>query len=282
MVHAIITAALRQRLILVVVALVLLGFGIHAAQHLSVDAFPDVTNIQVQIATEAAGKSPEEVERFVTIPIEIAMTGLPGMSDMRSLNKPGLSLITLVFTDDSNLYRERQMVSERLAELRDRMPPGVTPVLGPITNALGEVYQYTLELPGESAEKHPLTHDDLVQRRTLEDWVVRPLLRSIPGVAEINSTGGFVKQYETLVDPQKLHYYDLTINDVRDALARNNTNAGGGVLPQHAEQYLIRSVGLVHDMDDIRNIVLKETKARRCTSAMWPRFGWARRYATAR
>src|SRR5690348_17170002 len=261
MVHAIVAAALRQRLILVVVALVLVGFGINAAQHLSIDAFPDVTNIQVQIATEAPGKSPEEVERFVTIPIEIAMTGLPGMTDMRSLNKPGLSLITLVFSDDSNLYRERQMASERLAELRDRMPVGVTPILGPITNALGEVYQYTLELPGEDTERHPLTHEELVERRTLEDWVVRPLLRSIPGVAEINSTGGFVKQYETLVDPQKLHYYDLTINDVRDALARNNANAGGGVLPQHAEQYLIRSVGLVHDLDDIRNIVLKESKS---------------------
>ena len=260
MLHAIIAGALRQRLILLVVALVLVGFGINAAQHLSVDAFPDVTNIQVQIATEAAGKSPEEVERFVTIPIEIAMTGLPGMTDMRSLNKPGLSLITLIFTNESNLYRERQMISERLAEVRDRMPPGVTPVLGPITNALGEVYQYTLEEPGESAGKRPLTHEELVERRTLQDWVVRPLLRSIPGVAEINSTGGYVKQYETLVDPQKLHYYNLTINDVRGAMARNNANAGGGILPQHAEQYLIRSVGLVRNLDDIRNIVLKEDK----------------------
>jgi cobalt-zinc-cadmium resistance protein CzcA len=258
MLQAIIAGALRQRLILVVIALGLVGFGINAAQHLSVDAFPDVANVQVQIATEAAGKPPEEVERFVTIPIEIAMTGLPGMTDMRSLNKPGLSLITLVFTDGSDLYRERQMVSERLAELRERMPEGVTPVLGPITNALGEVYQYTLELPGESESKRALTHDDLIERRTLEDWVVRPLLRSIPGVAEINSTGGFVKQYETLVDPQKLHYYNLAINDVRQALSRNNANAGGGVLPQHAEQYLIRSVGLVRNLDDIRNIVLKE------------------------
>ena len=219
-----------------------------------------MANIQVQIATEAAGKSPEEVERFVTIPIEIAMTGLPGMTDMRSLNKPGLSLITLVFTDGSDLFRERQMISERLSELRDRMPEGVTPVLGPITNALGEVYQYTLEMPSESEAHRPLTRDELIERRTLQDWVVRPLLRSIPGVAEINSTGGFVKQYETLVDPQKLHYYNLTINDVRDALAQNNANAGGGVLRQHAEQYLIRSVGLVRDLDDIRNIVLKETK----------------------
>ncbi len=174
MVHAIITGALRQRLILLVVAVMMVGFGINAARHLSVDAFPDVANIQVQIATEAGGKSPEEVERFVTIPIEIGMTGLPGMTDMRSLNKPGLSLITLVFSDDSDLYRERQMVSERLAELRDRMPEGVTPVLGPITNALGEVYQYTLELPGESTSKRALTREDLIQRRTVGGLVSPP------------------------------------------------------------------------------------------------------------
>lgn len=257
MLTSIVSAALRQRLILIVVAVALCFFGFSAAQKLSVDAFPDVTNIQVQIATEASGKSPEEVERFITIPVEIAMTGLPGMTDMRSLNKPGLSLITLVFTDQSDLYRERQMVSERLSEVRSHMPEGVTPILGPITNALGEVYQYTLEKPGE--EKKTLSHDELIERRTLEDWVVRPLLRSIPGVAEINSTGGFVKQYETLVDPAKLHYYNLTIADVLNALARNNANAGGGILPQHAEQYLVRSVGLVRDLDDIRSIVLKET-----------------------
>lgn len=257
MLQSIVQSALRHRLILLVVAIVLCGFGINAASKLSVDAFPDVTNIQVQIATEAAGKSPEEVERFITIPVEIAMTGLPGMTDMRSLNKPGLSLITLVFEDGSNLYLERQMVSERLSELRDRMPPGVTPILGPITNALGEVYQYTLEMPGEG--KRALSPQELTERRTLEDWVVRPLLRSIPGVAEINSTGGYVKQYETLVDPQKLRYYNLTIQDVDNALAHNNANAGGGILPQHAEQYLIRSIGLIRDLDDIRNIVLKES-----------------------
>ena len=257
MIESAVRAALKNRLILLVVAVVLVFFGLNAARHLSIDAFPDVTNIQVQIATEASGKSPEEVERFITIPVEIAMTGLPGMTDMRSLNKPGLSLITLVFEDGRNLYLERQMVSERLNELRDRMPPGITPILGPITNALGEVYQYTLQSPSDG--KNPLTHQQLVDRRTIQDWVVRPLLRSVPGVAEINSTGGFVKQYETLADPQKLHYYKLTIGDVLNALARNNANAGGGILPQHAEQYLVRSVGLIHDLDDIRNIVLKET-----------------------
>src|SRR5580698_11341327 len=145
MLRHLIAGALRQRLILVVVSFVLLGFGLNAAQHLSVDAFPDVTNVQVQIATEAAGKSPEEVERFVTIPIEIGMTGLPGLTDMRSLNKPGLSLITLVFEDGKGVYFERQLVSERLSELRDHMPQGVAPVLGPVSNALGEVYQYTLD-----------------------------------------------------------------------------------------------------------------------------------------
>jgi len=259
MLPAIVHAALKHRLILVVVSVVLCGFGINAAQHLSVDAFPDVTNVQVQIATEAPGKSPEEVERFITIPVEIAMTGLPGMTDMRSLNKPGLSLITLVFEDGRNLYLERQMVSERLSELRDRMPEGVMPILGPITNALGEVYQYTLETSGDG--KRALTKDELMERRTIQDWVVRPLLRSIPGVAEINSTGGYVKQYETLVDPQKLRYYNLAIQDVRNALARNNANSGGGILPQHDEQYLIRSVGLLRGIDDIRNIVLKESGA---------------------
>lgn len=255
--RALIAGVLHQRLVIVVVSVILLGFGISAAMHLSVDAFPDVTNVQVQIATEAPGKSPEEVERFITIPIEIGMTGLPGLTDMRSLNKPGLSLITLVFEDGKGVYFERQLVNERLSELRNRMPAGVSPVLGPVSNALGEVYQYTLENPDDG--KRTLTHDELVERRTVQDWVVRPLLRSIPGVAEINSTGGYVKEYQTLVDPQKLRYFGLTLNDVYEALRQNNENAGGGILPQHAEQYLIRSIGLIHGADDIRNIVLKES-----------------------
>ncbi len=255
--RSLIASVLHQRLVIVVVSLILLVFGLNAARHLSVDAFPDVTNVQVQIATEAPGKSPEEVERFITIPIEVGMTGLPGLTDMRSLNKPGLSLITLVFEDGKGVYFERQLVNERLGELRGRMPEGITPVLGPVSNALGEVYQYTLENADDG--KRPLTHEELVERRTVQDWVVRPLLRSIPGVAEINSTGGFVKEYQTLVDPQKLRYYGLTIGDVYSALNRNNENAGGGILPQHAEQYLIRSIGLIRSADDIRKIVLKES-----------------------
>src|SRR5215510_9049620 len=259
MLDGLVRAALKQRLIVVVIALALLAFGLQAARRLSVDAFPDVTNVQVQIATEAPGRSPEEVERFVTVPLEIAMTGLPGLTELRSLNKPGLSLITLVFTDATNVYFARQLVMERLLEVGSNLPQGVTPVLGPVSTALGEVYQYTLERPNDG--KRELTRDELLERRTVQDWVVRPLLRSIPGVAEINSTGGYVKQYQVLVDPTRLRYYKVSINDVYQALARNNANSGGGVLPQGPEAFLVRGVGLIRDLEDIRSIVLKEVGA---------------------
>lgn len=256
MLDAIVRAALSQRLVVLVVAAALLAFGLNAARKLSVDAFPDVTNVQVQIATEAPGRSPEEVERFVTAPVEVAMTGLPALMEMRSLNKPGLSLITLVFSDATDVYFARQLVLERLIEIGVRLPVGVTPVLGPVSTALGEVYQYTLERPDDG--KRELTRAELTERRTVQDWVVRPLLRSIPGVAEINSTGGHVKQYQVLVDPDRLRYFKVSIHDVWQALARNNANSGGGVLPQRAEQYLVRGIGLVRNLDDIRDIVLKE------------------------
>jgi cobalt-zinc-cadmium resistance protein CzcA len=256
LIQGLIRACLKQRLIVAVLAAALLIVGIDAARTLSVDAFPDVTNVQVQIATEATGRSPEEVERFVTVPLEIAMTGLPGLTEMRSLNKPSLSLITLVFTDDTDVYFARQLVMERLLEVAPRMPEGVVPVLGPVSTALGEVYQYTLERPDDG--KRPLTREELTERRIVQDWVVRPLLRSIPGVAEINSTGGYVKQYQVQVDPDRLRYFKVTINDVYSALARNNANTGGGVLRRGAEQYLVRGIGLIRDLDDIRTIVLKE------------------------
>jgi cobalt-zinc-cadmium resistance protein CzcA len=259
MIEALVRAALKQRLIVIVLAAVVLAFGVNAARKLSVDAFPDVTNVQVQIATEATGRSPEEVERFVTVPLEIAMTGLPGLVEMRSLNKPGLSLITLVFADTTDVYFARQLVTERLIEVGGSMPEGIGPVLGPVSTALGEVYQYTLEHPDDG--KRELTKQELIDRRIVQDWVVRPLLRSIPGVAEINSTGGYVKQYQVLVDPDRLRYYDVRIQDVYQALARNNANSGGGVLPQRAEQYLVRGVGLIRDLEDIRNIVLKEYRS---------------------
>lgn len=256
MIESLVRGALKQRLIVAVIAAVLFFFGLDAARKLSVDAFPDVTNVQVQIATEATGRSPEEVERFATVPLEVAMTGLPGLEEMRSLNKPGLSLITLVFNDKTDVYFARQLVMERLLEVGSRLPQGITPVLGPVSTGLGEVYQYTLERADDG--DRTLSEEELMKRRIAQDWVVRPLLRSIPGVAEINSQGGYAKQYQVLVNPDKLRHFGLSVADVYQAVGRNNANAGGGVLPQYAEQYLIRGIGLVRDVEDLRAIVLRE------------------------
>ena len=256
MLAAIIRSALEQRIIVVVLAVMGLAMGVNATRKLSVDAFPDVTNVQVQVATEVPGRSPDEVERIVTVPVEIGMTGLPGVTEMRSQNEPGLSIVTLVFTDDTPVYFARQLVSERLDEVRSRIPAGISPVLGPVSTALSEVYQYTIERPDDGERE--LTKDELVERRIVQDWVARPLLRSIPGVAEINSTGGYVKQYQVLVDPIKLRYYKVTIHDVQEALSRNNANSSGGLLPRGPEIFLVRGIGLIRNLDDIRNVVLKE------------------------
>lgn len=256
MLKFLVSAALRHRAVIVVASIALLGLSLSAFRKLPVDAFPDVTNVQVQVATVVPGRSPDEVERLATIPTEIGMTGLPGMTEMRSQIEPGLSIITLVFSDETPVYFARQLVSERLAEVRSRLPAGVNPVLGPVSTALSEVYQYTLEKPGDG--ERALTKEELMDRRTIQDWVVRPLLRSVSGVAEINSTGGYVRQYQVLVDPVKTRYYGVTIADVHRALSRNNENTSGGILPQGPEVFLVRGLGLLRGIEDIRSIVIKE------------------------
>ena len=263
MIEGLIRWSLKQRILVAVLALALLVAGGFATQRLSVDAFPDVTNIQVQVATEAPGRPPTEVERFVTVPIEIAMTGLPGLTEMRSLNRNGISIVTLVFTDKTDVYFARNLVLERLIEVRGNLPPDVTPVLGPVSTGLGEVYQYTIEHPndrGPDGELKNLSVAELTERRTVQDWVARPLLRSVAGVAEINSQGGYSRQYQVLVNPDRVRYFGLTAKDVYSAVARNNANSSGGVLPAFAEQFLIRGTGLIASLDDIRNIMLKEVR----------------------
>ncbi len=263
MIEGLIRWSLEQRILVAVLAVALLVAGGFATKRLSVDAFPDVTNIQVQVATEAPGRPPTEVERFVTVPIEIAMTGLPGLTEMRSLNRNGLSIVTLVFTDKTDVYFARNLVLERLIEVRGSLPADVTPVLGAVSTGLGEVFQYTLEHPsdrGPDGKLKKLSVAELTERRTVQDWVVRPMLRSISGVAEINSQGGYSKQYQVLVNPDRIRYYGLSIKDVYGAVARNNANSSGGVLPASAEQSLIRGTGLIGSLDDIRNIMLKEVR----------------------
>lgn len=257
--------ALRQRVLITVAALMIGGFGIYALDHLSIDAFPDVTNIQVQVITEAPGRSPLEVERFITIPLEIQMTGLPGLTELRSLSKLDLSLVTVVFRDDVDVYFARQIVLERLIAARSALPSGVDPVLGPVSTGLGEVFRYTIEkaaphVAGTAAPAAPWSTSltDLRDMRTLQDWVIRPYLKGTPGVADVNSHGGYVKQYQVLVDPDKLKKFELTLREVFESIGRNNANAGGNILNQHAEQYQVRGIGLIHDLQDIRDIVVKE------------------------
>jgi cobalt-zinc-cadmium resistance protein CzcA len=257
--------ALRQRVLVVVLALLIGGFGVYTLEHLPIDAFPDVTNIQVQIITEAPGRSPLEVERFITIPIEIQMTGLPGLTQLRSLSKFGLSLVTVVFRDDVDVYFARQLVLERLIAVQSALPADVDPVLGPLSTGLGEVFRYAVEkaaspVAGQGVPPAPWSTSlaDLRDMRTLQDWVARPFLKGTPGVADINSHGGYVKQYQVLVDPDRLKKFDLTLREVFERVAQNNANAGGNILEQHAEQYLVRGVGLIQSLQDIEEIVVKE------------------------
>ncbi len=252
--------SLKQRVLVAVLAVVAFVAGALATQRLAVDAFPDVTNVQVQVATEAPGRPPAEVERTITVPIERAMTGLPGLVEMRSLNRNGVSVITLVFTDRTDVFFARQLVLERLIEAQPQLPAGIAPVLGPVSTGLGEVFQYTLEHPkdrGADGRLRALTPAELAERRTIQDWVVRPMLRTVPGVAEINSQGGFTRQYQVLVDPDELRLRGLRLQDVHAALARNNANASGGVLPSGPEQYLVRGIGLITSVADIESIMLK-------------------------
>ena len=255
MLETIVAKTLKHRSFILLGVLALIAFGGYSLLNLPIDAFPDVTNVQVEILSTAPGLSALEIERFVTYPIENAMRGLPGVVQMRSITKFGLSVVTIVFKDNVDIYFARQLVFQRLAEATSSVPSSVTVSMGPIATAMGEIYQYTLEgppPPGEAdARKRYLT--DL---RTIQEWVVTPLLKSVPGVNEINSFGGYFKQYQVMVSPAKLVAYNLNLEDVYGAIEKNNENVGGNVLDRFDEQYIVRGVGLLKSEDDIRNVVL--------------------------
>ena len=236
--------------------LTLLGF--YAFRTIPIDAFPDVTSVLVQVVTKAPGLSPEEVERLVTFPIEQQITGVPHLTELRSLTKVGLSLITVVFDDQMNINLARQLVLERLIEVQEYLPPGSEPSMVPNSTGLGEVYQYYLEGPSHAGLDAAAVERELIEQRTVQDWVIRPLLKGIPGVIDINSQGGYVKQYQVLVEPELLHKYSLSLDDVFTAVANNNANAAGNMLEKHAEKFIVRGVGLIRKLSDIEDIVVKE------------------------
>lgn len=244
----IIDFSLNNRILVLVFWLILAGVGVRSLLKLPIDAVPDVTNVQVQILTNSPGLTPEDMERFITFPVEIAMGGLPAIEEVRSVSKFGLSVVTVVFQEGTDIYWARQMVGERLSEARENIPENYwTPEMGPISTGLGEIYQF--EVKGENFSPMEL--------RTILDWQINYQLRSVPGVVEVNAFGGELKTYQVSVNPDLLTKYHITLSEVFDALRKNNRNVGGGYIAHRGEQYLIRGEGIISTVDDLKKTIVK-------------------------
>ncbi|MDD2765486.1 MAG: CusA/CzcA family heavy metal efflux RND transporter [Opitutaceae bacterium] len=252
MINQVLVFSVRQRVLVLLATLVLIGFGVLAFKRIPIDAFPDVTNVQVQVLASANGMSPPEIEKLVTRPLEWSFAGLPRQTEIRSVSKIGLSLITVVFEDGVNDYFARQLVSERLQAVRDSLPEGVDVQLGPISTGLGEIYQYRLV-------SKDLKYD-ITELRTIQDYIVRPILRTVPGVTDVNSFGGLVKQYQVIVNPDRLVSFGITLSQVFETLEKNNANASGNFIEHKSEQYIVRGLGLVKGIRDIENIIVTAQK----------------------
>lgn len=248
MINPILNFSVRQRMLVLLGTAILAGFGILAVKQIPIDAFPDVTNVQVQVLATAGGMSPPEVEKLVTRPIEIELAGLPRLTEVRSVSKIGLCAITVVFEDGVDDYFARNLVFERLQGARGKFPAGVEAQLGPITTGLGEIFQYTLV---SKDKKH-----DATELRTVQDYIVRPILRTVPGVTDVNSFGGLVKQYQVIVKPDRLTSSGVTLAQLFEALEKNNANASGNFIEHKSEQYVVRGLGLVKGVKDIENIIV--------------------------
>lgn len=247
--------AIEQRWMVLFVTLAMAALGVFNYNRLAIDAVPDITNVQVQINAAAPGYSPLETEQRITYPIEIVMAGLPGLQQTRSLSRYGLSQTTVIFDDNTDIYFARQLVSQRLQEAKENLPIGITPVMGPISTGLGEIFLWTVESEPDARKPDgsAYTPTDL---REIQDWVIKPQLRNVPGVTEVNTIGGYAKEYQVAPDTEKLASYGLSLADIMTALDRNNTNVGAGYIERKGEQYLIRAPGQVQSIEDIRQIVL--------------------------
>ncbi|KWA19198.1 efflux RND transporter permease subunit [Burkholderia territorii] len=247
--------AIAHRWLVMLAIAAVAALGVFSYQKLPIDAVPDITNVQVQINTAAPGYSPLEAEQRITYPVETAMAGLPGLEQTRSISRYGLSQVTVIFKDGTDIYFARQLVNERIQEAKDKLPAGIAPAMGPTSTGLGEIYLWTVEADA-AARKPDGTRYTAADLRELQDWVVRPQLRNVRGVTEVNSIGGYVKEYRVAPNPAKLMSYGLTLADVVRALERNNDNVGAGYIEKRGEQYLVRVPGQARTVDDIANIVL--------------------------
>ncbi len=257
MIDAILEFSLRQRAFVLLGALALLGAGIWSAVHLPVDATPDITNVQVQVNTEVKGLAPEEIEKLVTFPIEMEMSGVPGMTELRSLSKTGLSQVTLVFGETTDTYRARQLVSERLLNAAEELPPGITPKLAPITTGLGEIFYYVVDYAPGAPDRPATRAEELMELKLIHDFIVKPALRTVPGIAEVNASGGYEKQIVVQPRPDALLAAGVTFSELADVIGENVTNAGGGAVQVGGEQIAIRADGRVQSAAEIAELPVK-------------------------
>jgi len=253
MLENIIRFSLKNKLIIFLFTAFIIGFGIFSLTKIPIGAVPDITNNQVQVITTSRNLSTQDVEQFITYPVELEMANLPGVEEIRSVSKFGLSVVTIVFNDDMGTYLPRQLIAEKIKSASEKIPEGFgTPEMGPITTGLGEIYQYILDVKPGYENKYSTT--DL---RTIQDWIVKRQLSGIPGVVEVNTWGGFLKQYEVAINPNKLTAMNISIAEIYNALEKNNSVSGGGYIEKNDKAFFIRGEGLVGSLEDIKNIVVK-------------------------
>ncbi len=259
MIEKILKFSIEQRWVMIALTLVMGGLGVYNLSRVHIDAVPDISNIQVQIGAQAPGLSALEIEQRITFPIETAMAGLPGLVKTRSLSQYGIALINVIFEDGVDIYFARRLVSERTQEMKNQLPPGVEPLMGPISTGLGEIFVWVVEaLPG--AKKPDNTPYTLTDLRTIQEWIIRPQMRNTPGVTEINTIGGYEKQFHVSPDPYKLISHGLTFKDLVTALSANNENIGAGYIEKSQGQLLVRSPGQVDGLNDISKIIVKNVE----------------------
>ena len=257
MLNRLLEFSVRQRVFVLIATVVLIGIGVFSALRLPIDAVPDITNVQVQVNTQVPALAPEEIEKLVTFPIENEMSGIPGLIELRSLSKFGLSQVTLVFEEGTDIYRSRQLVSERLQTVVDELPSGLTPKLAPISTGLGEIYYYVVEYTADATNKPPTRDAQLMDLKLIHDYTIKPRLRSTPGLAEVNSSGGYEKQIVIQPNPDKLKSVGMSFSEIAESIGENVENAGGSVIQLGGEQVAVRAAGRVQSVEDIERLPLK-------------------------
>ena len=255
MIDLLLKNAIEKRYLFLGLVLIVVGLGVWSYKDLPIDAVPDITNVQVQINTEAPGYSPLESEQRITYPVETALAGLPRLAYTRSLSRYGLSQVTVVFEEGTDLYFARNLINERLATIKGSLPEGLEPEMGPIATGLGEIFMYTVSAEPDALDQNGEPYN-LVKLREIQDWIIKPQLSLVPGVIEVNTSGGYEKQYHVLPYPQKLLAYGVSVDQLSSALRTNNDNRGAGYIERAGEQILVRSQGQLATIQDIEQIVV--------------------------